>query len=224
MDALALLCTLHADGPKTARRLRQAGVQDLDALQRMPLAELADALEREVVDAERFQREAAVLGARTGETVLEDEVAPVAQVPSEPVPRLTGSRTRPADLMRVAEEPASSEEPASAEEQGEHVLQRYVINPLIRPVKGGLRVRRLTSGSGNRLRAGLLAGLDREACERLAVSGVRTAEELAKASGLDLALELGWAYDRVFHLKKEASHYVRTQRAHQAPRTTQPSF
>lgn len=217
MDALALLCTLHADGPKTARRLRLAGAHNLGALHRMPLGELAEALDRELPDAERFLREADVLGARTGDAALEEE-APDDPARLEPAPAPARPRVEPADLMQVDE--AST---ATTPEPTEHVLQRYVINPLIRPIKGGLRVRRISSSSGSRLRAGLLSGLDREACERLAISGVRTAEDLSKASGLDLALELGWAYDRVFHLKKEASHYVRTQRAQDAPRATQLS-
>ena len=32
MDALALLCTLHADGPTTLKRLRRSGCEDLSSL------------------------------------------------------------------------------------------------------------------------------------------------------------------------------------------------
>jgi hypothetical protein len=45
MDGLALLCTLHADGPQTLKRLRGAGCADLTALLELPITELALALE-----------------------------------------------------------------------------------------------------------------------------------------------------------------------------------
>lgn len=210
MDALALLCTLHADGPKTARRLRHAGVDDLSMLREIPRATLAEALQGDLAKAERFLREAEFLRRRVGKAPLEEEPSThLHRVPEdEPEPR-------PALPSRKPDASLPTEEPVP---QREHVLQRYVINPLIRPAKKSLRVRRLPEPTDDhRLRPGVIEGLDREACERLIAGGVRTVEDLAQSSGLDLALELGWAYDRVFHLKKEASHFVRTRRtAHHA--------
>lgn len=66
MDALALLCNLHGDGPETLRRLRVAGVLDLSEVSEMPRAQLDRLLERGSLAAERFRREGRLLEKRLG--------------------------------------------------------------------------------------------------------------------------------------------------------------
>lgn len=66
MDALALVCTLYADGPRSLRRLREGGCADLDALRRLDPRRLAEMLRWTEPDARRLLREARALGERLG--------------------------------------------------------------------------------------------------------------------------------------------------------------
>ena len=75
MDALALLCTLHADGPATLKRLRAAGCPDPTRLLARPVTEVAVALDVPPAAARRLLREARLLAERVGPD-LEDEEAP----------------------------------------------------------------------------------------------------------------------------------------------------
>lgn len=61
MNALALLCNLHADGPRTLQRLRRVGCESLAELVDRTAIEVSEALETDREFAERFQREAAHL-------------------------------------------------------------------------------------------------------------------------------------------------------------------
>jgi len=71
MDGLALLCNLHADGPLTLRRLRDAGVRTLRDVDGFPAGTLARWLGGQ--RARRFVDEARQLAARLAETALEAE-------------------------------------------------------------------------------------------------------------------------------------------------------
>jgi len=58
MDALALLCSLHADGPSTLKNLRQAGCGSLEAIESMEEESLSRVLGGPPAVARRFAREA----------------------------------------------------------------------------------------------------------------------------------------------------------------------
>lgn len=99
MDALALLCTLHADGPATWRRLRESECHSLPDLARFQPAELAEILGGTLAGAKRFLREARHLEERVGGHWLEHEegaAAPVAS--SSPVVADPAANVRPEDL------------------------------------------------------------------------------------------------------------------------------
>lgn len=66
MDALALLCTLHADGPTTLARLRTAECTSLEHVIAHPTERVARWMRVNVATAERFQREARALWERIG--------------------------------------------------------------------------------------------------------------------------------------------------------------
>ncbi len=76
MDALALLCTLHADGPATLRRLRAAGCDSLAALESLPVGQLGELLQVTPAVARRLEREARALRTRLDDDPLEHEEAP----------------------------------------------------------------------------------------------------------------------------------------------------
>jgi len=97
MNPLALLCNLHAEGPTTLRRLRSAGLKDLDDLATFPEEELAAALDCDLVYARRFVCEGRLLGERFGFDVSEApeprQVAPPRQ-PRAPSPAPPPQRPR----------------------------------------------------------------------------------------------------------------------------------
>lgn len=61
MDALALLCNLHADGPLTLQRLRRLGCESIGTVLTLDAAVLGAELDQASTSAERFQREARFL-------------------------------------------------------------------------------------------------------------------------------------------------------------------
>lgn len=73
MDALALLCTLHADGPSTLKNLRQAGCGSLAAIESMEEERLSQVLGAPAAVARRFVREARHLRERLEPGVLDWE-------------------------------------------------------------------------------------------------------------------------------------------------------
>ena len=66
MDAMALLCNMHADGPATLRLLRRAGMKSLADVEDRPAEKLADLLGVSPAFARRFAREARMLAERMG--------------------------------------------------------------------------------------------------------------------------------------------------------------
>lgn len=73
MHSLALLCNLHADGPTSLHRLREAGVETLDGVRASDHAALSDWLGVGLPAATRFRKEAEFLADRVGAGLLEDE-------------------------------------------------------------------------------------------------------------------------------------------------------
>ena len=82
MEALALLCTLHADGPATLQRLRRGGCADLAAVEALPAEELARLVGVSASAARRLAREAGLLRVRLApgdaDALLDREEAPEA--------------------------------------------------------------------------------------------------------------------------------------------------
>jgi len=76
MDAMALLCTLHADGPTTLRRLRASGIQNLAELMLQEADAVSRTLNIPAAAARRFVREAALLSDRVDEAPLERSSSP----------------------------------------------------------------------------------------------------------------------------------------------------
>ena len=89
MESLALLCTLHADGPATLKRLRRAGCDSLESIEAYGAADLATLLEVPPAVARRLLKEARGLGVRLDDGVLDDaEEAPQACAGSASSPAL----------------------------------------------------------------------------------------------------------------------------------------
>jgi len=73
MDALALLCTLHAEGPRTLRLLREAGCRDVREFLALDAEVVAALLDVPPAVARRLGREGRHLAGRVGAGFLEPE-------------------------------------------------------------------------------------------------------------------------------------------------------
>ncbi|MDG1051039.1 MAG: hypothetical protein P8R46_12605 [Planctomycetota bacterium] len=120
MDALALLCTLHADGPSSLKRLRSRGCGDLSTLLARTPDAVAEDLAIERPAARRLIREARLLADRVGITALEVEEAPPAAEPAPPARSL------------VQESPRGAAPEASAPNGLDHV-DRALVERITRP-------------------------------------------------------------------------------------------
>ncbi len=99
MDSLALLCTLHADGPATLRRLRKAGCQSLVDLDRVGAEGVAELLAIPPAVARRLVREGRILHDRVGGDPLDAEEAPEGMAVA-PLGNVQAPLTEGADLDR----------------------------------------------------------------------------------------------------------------------------
>jgi hypothetical protein len=212
MDTLALLCNLHAEGPATLQRLRRAGCESLSALRRLDALTLAEHLEWNERRAERFLREAVLLGERVEQA--EDESSELAEpefeLESTLVEELDGDGEE-----AEAEEPEDESDSAQGqtEEQGvgyappaERVAavlgawrELDSVSPPDEP--GAFVIPRPAPVADGRLDALSLAGLSRPLVERLAELGIGTLQELVGASGLELARSIPLGFTRLKHLQ-----------------------
>jgi hypothetical protein len=76
MDALALLCNLHADGPSTLRRLRDHGFDQLESFEHLDAASTAGLLGCGTAAAERFLKEARLLAQRVDSDWIDRDESP----------------------------------------------------------------------------------------------------------------------------------------------------
>ncbi|MBK7876881.1 MAG: hypothetical protein IPJ77_14240 [Planctomycetes bacterium] len=112
MDAMALLCTLHADGPATLKRLRQAGCSTLEALEVLDAERIASLLACTPASARRLQKEARGLRERLHGGAAPATTSAAAPVPgraaSEPARSSVESAAHSREAARVHEEAGSS--------------------------------------------------------------------------------------------------------------------
>lgn len=198
MDALALLCNLHADGPVTLQALRRAGCDSLASLESVPLPELSDLLGSDATRARRFATEARVLRDRLGSELLEEELpefqppAPSASLLNPPVEESStwagpeeGGTDEP-ERRPVIEAVLSAWEAHDVrEEAAAHD------GPDPDPEIGAAQ-----PSAGLSLGSAELDGLDAEQARKLEEAGIETVEELVEASALDISRssELGYTW------------------------------
>ncbi|MDF1799927.1 MAG: hypothetical protein P1V81_12180 [Planctomycetota bacterium] len=110
MDALALLCNLHGDGPATLAALRAAGAVDLAGLERLPDEALEELLGGAAPSVGRFRREARLLRDRIDgpdeDEALRLEVAPrIAALSGAPQPESPAVSPVPQEHHEAAQAP-----------------------------------------------------------------------------------------------------------------------
>lgn len=219
MDALALLCTLHADGPATLKRLRARGYSDLVTLIQRSSADLSADLGVEPAYGRRLLREAKLLAVRVGAEGLEAEEAPPVATTAplgesgvaEPMPPTISIERAHAGEMGstldasdrslvdriVGRQPAAElvEIPAAeipnAETPGT-AFQEPVRQPVHVPMPAPEPAPEPEVAEEPGLfTAGTLPGLDAELVADLHASGIRSLSDLACAESLALTRSLG---------------------------------
>lgn len=199
MDALALLCTLHADGPTTLRRLRDAGCGSLEELGNVSADRLAELLGVSPAAARRFLREAQSLADRLGGQDLEPEdvATPIAASapshsdhgllsPTPPAAARGLDRTDRKVLERVIDRWREADERDAARSLPTAQRATLRMSPSERPDE---RAPEPELSHGTKLALDVIDGLDSHTARRLESAGCATVEELAAASALDLARE-----------------------------------
>jgi hypothetical protein len=206
MDAMALLCNMHADGPATIKLLRRAGFSTLPDVTRARPERLADLLGVSPAYARRFAREARLLGERMGENVLDIEECAEIEAAAAPNESMRVSADAPREsnrsnegVLRVAIRSSDDATRESMEDSDSRVRaatdssvrSAHAARPTERADRESSARARVLSPAGSLLRADLIDGLDSVWCDRLISQGVLTLETLVDAPGMKLAKRLG---------------------------------
>lgn len=216
MESLALLCTLHADGPTSLRRLRRAGCDSLDLLERMAPQELAELLDVPPAVARRLGREARGLTSRLDPVLDDREEAPELGTPAgmSPAPTSGGLDRRDRALLKqvigrwdkaessaprevpplVMDEPAEEPEAPEPRAEADPILVETVE---LRP-EPPMEVEQATPAveqpavcePAPALRGGEVDGLDACLASALASAGISDLQGLVDADASRLAREL----------------------------------
>jgi hypothetical protein len=230
MDALALLCTLHADGPATWRRLRETGCRSLADLARFEPEELSEILGGTPAAARRFLREARHLGERSGGQWLEREDAPAAALSASAAGELApAARVElPARDQQIVDRVLRAWREEDTKEFG--VPEPAVVVPAPEPPPPLLAGAQLPityeiepspAPQGHALEPELLDGFSERVCEQLHAEGVHTLEQLLEADLGQLALHSGLGYSRLYRWRSLAERELRAQGTREAESQTE---
>lgn len=222
IDRMALLCTLHADGPRTLRLLREAGCTTIEKISKLPTEQLGQVLNLAPAAARRFTREAQHLHERLDPELECEEVtyppaeqavalqpAPVvnrvleAELPQE-IPRqvarehldLRDRQLLDRVVQRWRDEDPSRELPGTTGDSVEQEPEVVGEDLQVIQILGG-EVQEVTERPASGLVVTDLEGLDEAACAALASAGVLTLETLATEAADDVAQRSNLTFTRV---------------------------
>ena len=184
MDALALLCNLHGDGPVTLTALRDLGCEDLVGLEALGESLLGEILERDERGVQRFRREARLLGERLDDELPTDTPAPIAVIAPQPPP-----------VASIELEPEPVPETPTVPDTDSGPVVSAVLD-----LWRQLDTQTKPAPVSNVLAEVPLSGLKPDDVVALARAGVRTLEELAEADLLSLTRGSELPYTHVAHL------------------------
>ena len=229
IDRLALLCTLHADGPRTLRLLREAGCTNIEKLAELSADKIGKVLGLPAAAARRLTREAGRLHERLEPDLEQEELTYPAAAeargikPPPPSFRLdepSFERSTPSarlglrdqELMqRVVERWRSEDQPEDGVEP--EALEELFLQPA-EPDPQGLRIVELSASEREALKptvadvpllqAGDLDGLDPETCRLLLAAEVRSLEELATCPADELSVRSGLPFTKARTLQFRA--------------------
>ncbi|MBL8859041.1 MAG: hypothetical protein JNL28_11080 [Planctomycetes bacterium] len=199
MDALALLCTLHADGPATLVRLRAAGSTTIEHVMEMDSETLGVLLRSSHVAAGRFQREARALGERL--------TVEASKTPTAVEGRPFETRSAPAPLPSVPQRPTSMDEVLAAwrDRDAQDAAQRATsASPSASSSAPS------ASAPPPAIPVAAIDGLNSETSLALARAGVRDLATLATCDPLQLARLSNLSYSKLVRLRALARREVPT--------------
>ena len=130
MDTLALLCTLHADGPASLKRLRESELNSIDDVLGCSVETTADVLGLSMAQARRFHREARMLAMRMHTEGLdrEERMYPGSASSEPPIAQTQGDggvKTAPA---------VTAAEPQAVCDSGDDMQKKPDIAAILAPV------------------------------------------------------------------------------------------
>ncbi|MAF64378.1 MAG: hypothetical protein CMJ84_01790 [Planctomycetes bacterium] len=217
MDAMALLCTLHADGPASLRRLREAGCASFDDLASLEPERAAQILAVSPSAARRLLRMAEGLRERVGDEFLErEEVLHPAAAAGGPAEVAAG--TAPADAgcdgamveeaMGLSDSPASTfavpvltAPPAAEDDRAlvERVLERWRERDAGAPAPEGAVADAFAAAfePASDLCPGVIDGLDEAQRGVLLEAGYSTLSDVAEGDATEVARTCGIGYSQV---------------------------
>jgi hypothetical protein len=223
MDTMALLCTLHGDGPATLKTLRRSGLTSLDAVAKEDAERLSTLLGIPTAAARRLQKEAILLDDRCGVREDEEEAPPnhlgmptgLSQIAVRPVD------THSMDISPVVTPKGDAETLDARDralvrrvmaqmETGSHAT--FVTVPEASTEVESAHAKPLSEDQvtqspqpslprGLELVPGRLESLDGDLCRRMYEAGVHTLTDLSDANPLSLSRELGLGFSRVRRLQ-----------------------
>ena len=189
MDAMALLCTLHADGPTTLQRLRSSGFETLGALEEAPIELLAELLDAPPAAARRFVREAGVLKERMDPEEAVRSEAPAVPAPSASTaaPSLESLSGRDRELVGKVMDRWRATDAAKTPEP----------EPIVAPESS--------------LQPGMLDGLTQRHCDELAEQGIDSLDKLSRIDPITLCREPVLSFSTLRRFQFLALREVRNQ-------------
>ena len=220
MDTLALLCTMHADGPASIQRLRAADLASIDDVLGCSVETTAEVLGLSMAQGRRFHREARMLAMRTQGEGLDREES---MYPGGVTAELAAAQ---AVMQSVAAAAESVEPMSSTQDFRDSQKSKPDIAAILAPVlerwerddaSGREAQEETTEGAGAMNPASLaptsstlvasLDGVDGELSKALAAAGYGTLEAIIGVEPLALSRAINRPYSeacRVLFLAKRA--------------------
>jgi hypothetical protein len=223
MDALALLCNLHADGPTTLHRLRRGGCESLPRLVELEADALMAISGWELRTAERFLREAELLADRVGAELPERDALLVTEASDYDDDDFEFDDDDGDDDLDVDDDDEDEDEDDEEEEEEEEAEEDDFMDldaaaaesvdallerwrdldrdaPPAPPIRERIEAPAALAPSLSLERA-CLEGVGPELVGALGRAGIATVGELATAPSLALAASTGLGFTRVERLR-----------------------
>jgi len=220
MDTLALLCTLHADGPASLQRLRAAELSSIDDVLGCSVETTADILGLSMAQARRFHREARMLAMRMHTEGLdrEERMYPGAEAMEAPPMQSAGQVEAPTQpvLLASTSETSTVAEPEPRGEGADELREKPNMAAILAPVierweeedsKAAVEAEepsmppQSANATGTQLTPDVLDGVDQPLRDALRAAGYGTLTALAEVEPLELSRTTGRTYSEACRVR-----------------------
>ena len=200
MDAMALLCTLHADGPVSLRRLRESGCASFDDLASLAPERAAQILAISPSAARRLLRMAEGLRERVGDEILEREEVLHPAAKAANVDEMAAG-TAPSAAVSNGGAEASEESPGTVAECDralvERVVERWREREQDAEASSVAPAFAAAFEPASDLCPGVIDGLDEAQRGVLLEAGFNTLDDVAEGDATEIARTCGISYSQV---------------------------